>query len=295
APAWITSVWRVKNFSGKKAELFRGCCIHTREVNPVKLPRPHLIKGRRFFSPPNYTFSTKMSDLDTAKTLAAQQAINDFVKDNIRLGVGSGSTVALAVKVLAEKIHKEKLQVVCVPTSFQARQLILQYKLILGDLDSYPELDVAIDGADECDSSLTLIKGGGGCLAQEKIVASCSQKFVVIADHTKLSTNLGDKWTKGVPIEVLPCAYVPVSQQIEKRFGGSAELRMARMKAGPVVTDNGNFLLDWKFLLENHHDWNKVNTALNLIPGVVETGLFVDMACRAYFGMSDGTVKTLNK
>ncbi|XP_044023589.1 ribose-5-phosphate isomerase isoform X1 [Siniperca chuatsi] len=171
----------------------------------------------------------------------------------------------------------------------QARQLILQHGLTLSDLDRHPELDVAIDGADEVDADLTLIKGGGGCLTQEKIVAGCAKHFVVIADYRKDSKALGQQWKKGVPIEVIPMAYIPVSRTIAKRFGGEASLRMAVSKAGPVVTDNSNFILDWKF--EHAQNWKEVNTAIKMIPGVVETGLFVSMAERAYFGMEDGSVQ----
>ncbi|CAB1325669.1 unnamed protein product [Coregonus sp. 'balchen'] len=205
------------------------------------------------------------------------------------VGVGSGSTIVYAVDRLAERVRQEKLNIVCVPTSFQARQLILQRGLTLSDLDRNPELDVAIDGADEVDAALTLIKGGGGCLTQEKIVAGCAKHFIVIADFKKDSLALGQQWKKGVPIEVIPMAYIPVSRAIAKRFGGEAVLRMAISKAGPVVTDNSNFLLDWKF--EHTHNWKEVNTAIKMIPGVVETGLFVGMTERVYFGMEDGSVR----
>ncbi|XP_063355968.1 ribose-5-phosphate isomerase isoform X3 [Pelmatolapia mariae] len=176
-----------------------------------------------------------------------------------------------------------------VDNHIQARQLILQHGLTLSDLDRHPELDVAIDGADEVDKDLTLIKGGGGCLTQEKIVAGCAKHFVVIADYRKDSKALGQQWKKGVPIEVVPMAHVPVSRTIAKRFGGEANLRMAVSKAGPVVTDNSNFILDWKF--EHAQNWKEVNTAIKMVPGVVETGLFVGMAERAYFGMEDGSVQ----
>ncbi|XP_042079666.1 ribose-5-phosphate isomerase isoform X3 [Haplochromis burtoni] len=176
-----------------------------------------------------------------------------------------------------------------VDNHIQARQLILQHGLTLSDLDRHPELDVAIDGADEVDKDLTLIKGGGGCLTQEKIVAGCAKHFVVIADYRKDSKALGQQWKKGVPVEVIPMAHVPVSRTIAKRFGGEANLRMAVSKAGPVVTDNSNFILDWKF--EHAQNWKEVNTAIKMIPGVVETGLFVGMAERAYFGMEDGSVQ----
>ncbi|XP_012372736.1 ribose-5-phosphate isomerase [Octodon degus] len=187
-----------------------------------------------------------------------------------------------------ERVKEENLSVVCIPTSFQARQLILQYGLPLSDLDRHPEIDLAIDGADEVDADLNLIKGGGGCLTQEKIVAGYASHFIVIADFRKNSKNLGDQWHKGIPLEVIPMAYVPVSRAVTRKFGGEVELRMAVNKAGPVVTDNGNFILDWKF--DRVHKWNEVNTAIKMIPGVVDTGLFINMAERVYFGMQDGSV-----
>ncbi|XP_064916324.1 ribose-5-phosphate isomerase isoform X4 [Columba livia] len=174
-----------------------------------------------------------------------------------------------------------------------ARQLILQNGLTLSDLDRHPELDVAIDGADEVDSDLNLIKGGGGCLTQEKIVAGYAKCFIVIADYRKKSRSLGEQWKKGIPIEVIPMAYVPVTRALTKNFGGVVELRMAVSKAGPVVTDNGNFILDWKF--DKVHEWSEVNTAIKMIPGVVETGLFIGMAEVVYFGMEDGSVSVREK
>eukprot|EP00066_Takifugu_rubripes_P026865 XP_011616131.1 PREDICTED: ribose-5-phosphate isomerase [Takifugu rubripes] len=116
-----------------------------------------------------------------------------------------------------------------------------------------------------------------------KVSARC------IADYRKDSKALGQQWKKGVPIEVIPMAHVPVGRTIVRRFGGVANLRMAVSKAGPVVTDNCNFILDWKF--DGARDWTEVNTAIKMIPGVVETGLFVGMADRAYFGMEDGSVQ----
>ncbi|RVE56948.1 hypothetical protein OJAV_G00211370 [Oryzias javanicus] len=226
---------------------------------------------------------------EEAKKLAAYAAVDNHVQNNQVVGVGSGSTIVYAVDRLAERVMQEKLNIVCVPTSFQARQLILQHGLTLSDLDRHPELDVAIDGADEVDAELTLIKGGGGCLTQEKIVAGCAKSFIVIADYRKDSEALGQQWKKGIPIEVIPMAWVPISRVIARRFGGEANLRMAVSKAGPVVTDNSNFLLDWKF--EQAQNWREVNTDIKMIPGVVETGLFVSMAEKAYFGMEDGSVK----
>ncbi|XP_048366253.1 ribose-5-phosphate isomerase [Sphaerodactylus townsendi] len=234
-----------------------------------------------------------MALAEEAKRRAAWAAVEAHVQNNHVLGIGSGSTIVHAVNRLAARVKQENLTITCIPTSFQARQLILQNGLTLSDLDRHPELDVAIDGADEVDWDLNLIKGGGGCLTQEKIVAGYAKCLVIIADYRKKSKSLGEQWKNGIPIEVIPMAYRPVTRALSKRFGGVAELRMAVNKAGPVVTDNGNFLLDWKF--DKVHNWNDVNMAIKMIPGVVETGLFIDMAERVYFGMEDGSVSIHEK
>lgn len=232
-----------------------------------------------------------MSIKDGAKKLAACRAVDLHVQTGDLVGVGSGSTVVFAVERLAQRVKNEKIQVKCVPSSFQAKQLIVQHNLPLTDLDTNPELDICIDGADEVDSNLNLIKGGGGCLLQEKIVASCSKKFVVIADYTKKSKRLGDQYKRGIPIEVAPMAYVPVQKKIKNLYGGDLDLRMAVLKAGPIITDNGNFILDWKNY-DQDLEWEKVNQKIKLIPGVIETGLFVNMASKVYYGMEDGSVAT---
>lgn len=246
-----------------------------------------VIKKREYLSK-KYSETCIMS-LEKAKQIAAHKAVNEYVKDNFVVGIGSGSTVVYAVERLGERVRQEKLQLTCIPSSFQARQLILKHKLTLGDLETHPSIDVAIDGADEADARLTLIKGGGGCLLQEKIVASCAKTFVIIADYTKDSKQLGDQYKKGIPIEVVPMAYVPITEKIVKAFGGEIVLRAAIAKAGPCITDNGNFILDWKFS-NQELDWELVNNTIKMMPGVVETGLFVGMAKKAYFGLADGSV-----
>lgn len=141
----------------------------------------------------------------------------------------------------------------------------------MGDLNVYPELDVAIDGADEVDKHLNCIKGGGGCLTQEKIVAFNAKLFVVVADYRKNSTTLGKTW-KEVPIEVIRNAYVPLMRKIELELNGKPHLRMAVKKAGPVVTDNFHFILDVEFgLIENPEELNK---KLRSYPGVIEVITF---------------------
>ncbi|XP_064466208.1 ribose-5-phosphate isomerase-like [Ornithodoros turicata] len=229
-----------------------------------------------------------MDLVEAAKEAAAQRAVDNHVKDNYVVGIGSGSTVVYAVEHLAKRIKERGWKIACVPTSFQAKELIRKHRLVLTDLEEHPEIDVAIDGADEVDTNLTLIKGGGGCLAQEKVVASCAKEFIVVADYRKDSATLGENWKKGIPVEVLPMAYVPAQKKIEKLLGNKAELRQAAKKCGPVVTDNGNFILECKFSPQNN--WSETNIALKMIPGVVETGIFVGMASKVYYGLNDGTV-----
>ena len=249
-----------------------------------------------------------MDNIEKAKRLCAIQAVNNHVKSGDVVGVGSGSTIVYAVTRLAERAREENLSIQCVPTSFQAKQLILENGLNLSSLEVEPyHCNVAIDGADEADEDLTLIKGGGGCLAQEKIVAENSDLFVCIADERKKSQQLGTSWKKGVPIEVLPLAYKCIQKGIQSKFGGAPNLRMAKAKAGPVVTDNGNFILDWEFNmkevcektnlsgLDNISVWKFVNKELCCMAGVVDTGLFVSMAKVAYFGTADGNVIVIDK
>ena len=235
-----------------------------------------------------------MSDnlIELGKKNAAEKAVEDNVKKNMILGIGSGSTVVYAVEKIAA-INKEKnLNLKCIPTSFQSYQLIVENGLNLVSLDQYPEIDLDIDGADEIDKDLNLIKGGGGCLVQEKIVASNSKELIVVADFRKNSKDLGEKWKKGVPIEVIPLAYVPIMKKLEK-LGGKPVLRMAQAKVGPLVTDNGNFIIDVDFgIIEKP---SELNNKILLIPGIVDTGFFIGMASKAYIGKEDGSILILKK
>lgn len=235
-----------------------------------------------------------MASVAKGKRAAAFKAIDDHIKDGSRIGIGSGSTIVFAVERLAERVKNEKLSVRCVPTSFQAKELIISNGLVLSNLETDYILDVAIDGADEVDKDLNLIKGGGGCQTQEKIVAFAAKKFIVIADDSKKSEYLGEKWKTGLPIEVLQIAHKVVKTKIESSLGGTADLRIAQKKAGPVVTDNGNLILDWKFDAAQEKDWSQINGLLKAIPGVVETGLFVGMTSCVYFGSPNGEISTIN-
>lgn len=230
--------------------------------------------------------------IEIGKKNAAFKAVEENVKKGMILGIGSGSTVVYAVKKIGEINKTEDLNLKCIPTSFQSQQLIVENGLTLVTLDQYPEIDLDIDGADEIDKELNLIKGGGGCLVQEKIVAYSSKKLIIIVDYRKKSEKLGENWNRGVPIEVIPFGYVPILKKLEK-LGGKPVLRMAKAKAGPIVSDNGNFIIDVDFgLIESPSD---MNDKLLKIPGVVDTGLFVGMASKAYIGQKDGKVVILQK
>ncbi|EGC29910.1 ribose-5-phosphate isomerase [Dictyostelium purpureum] len=227
--------------------------------------------------------------LDNAKKAAAYKAVDEYVKDGMNVGIGSGSTIKYAV----DRIKELGLKVTCVPTSFQSTQLIIEAGLVLSDLSRTPKLHVTIDGADECDKDFNIIKGGGACQLQEKCVAYVSDTLLIVADYTKDSVQLGDTWKKGIPIEVIPMAYVPVMKKLES-LSLKPVLRMAVNKAGPVVSDNGNFIIDAIFTppLQNIP---QLAIDIKMIPGVVETGLFINMAKKLYFGQKDGSVisKTL--
>jgi ribose 5-phosphate isomerase A len=231
-----------------------------------------------------------MADKDIvnrAKKRAAEKAVEENVQKDMVLGIGSGSTVVYAVRKISELEKEQQLNLKCIPTSFQSYQLIVDHGLELVSLDQYPEIDLDIDGADEFDKDLNLIKGGGGCLVQEKIIASNAKELIVIADFRKDSKYLGEKWKNGIPIEVIPMAYVPLMKKLEK-LGGTPNLRMAKAKAGPLVTDNGNFIIDADFGIIKNPE--KLNQTLLSIPGIVDTGFFIGMTAKAYIGQKDGEV-----
>lgn len=165
--------------------------------------------------------------------------------------------------------------------------------MILSDLSQDPVIDVAIDGADEVEpTGLHCIKGGGGCHVQEKLIAVNSNKFIVIADNRKQAKQLLTVWRKGIPVEVLPLAYTPIMQKLEQ-LGGKPVLRMCSGgKAGPIVTDNGNFIIDVDFGNgQGISNPVEIHTTIKMITGVIDTGIFTHLANQAYFGNSDGTVE----
>ncbi|MGQ9759258.1 MAG: ribose-5-phosphate isomerase RpiA [Candidatus Methanomethylicaceae archaeon] len=224
------------------------------------------------------------------KWRAAKAALSE-VNDGQVLGIGTGSTVAIFIEMLAERIRKEGLRVMCVPTSYQSAHLAIERGIRLTTLEEYPTLDLAVDGADELDKSLNLIKGGGAALTKEKIVDSAAKRFVVIADESKLVEKLGTRVP--VPVEVIPMSWRRVANMV-KVLGGEARLRDGGdRKDGPLITDNGNFILDVKFgEIENPRS---LEFELKRIPGVVEVGLFVNLASVAYIGSTRGVEKIERK
>jgi ribose 5-phosphate isomerase A len=178
------------------------------------------------------------------KQIVANAAVKE-VKDGMILGLGSGSTAALMIKSLAEQIRLGKLKNISgVPTSFQSEVLALELNIPLIDLASVSQIDLAIDGADEVDPDFQLIKGGGACHVREKLVASKANKLLIVVDETKLVQNLNQVFP--LPVEVLPSAWKQVKDIISE-MSGISNLRMALKKAGPVVTDQGNLILDVLF------------------------------------------------
>ncbi|KXN82955.1 Ribose-5-phosphate isomerase, partial [Leucoagaricus sp. SymC.cos] len=227
-----------------------------------------------------------LSPIESSKRLAAYTAVDHHIKpEHTLIGIGSGSTVPYVVERIVQQGVEANKNRVFVPTGFQSKQLIVDAGLNLGDIDEYPSIDVTVDGADEVDSNLNCIKGGGACHLREKVLAEAAKTFIVVADFRKNSEYLGTTWAPGVPVEVVPFAYAKVLRQLKEVLGSpNAALRMAVKKAGPVVTDNGNFVIDAPFNREKMHDPTKVLTQIKLLTGVVEVGLFCGMAKAAYFG-----------
>jgi ribose 5-phosphate isomerase A len=221
---------------------------------------------------------------EEAKKLVALAAVK-HVKDGFVVGLGSGSTAAYVIQEIGRLIQEDGLHVLGVPSSSQAFLLAVHSGIPVTTLDEHPSLDLAIDGADEVDKRLDMIKGGGGALTREKIVASAAKQVVIVADESKLVETLG---SFKVPVEVLPFALGAVTKSILE-LGGKSLLREGKGKVGAVVTDNGNYILDVDFGLID--DSEELNQQLKLIPGVIETGLFVGLADVVYLGKCDGVIK----
>ena len=228
----------------------------------------------------------KQDLIEKEKRSAALEAVK-HVKDGFIVGLGSGSTAAYAIEELGNRIKREKLCVLGVPTSYQAFLLAVKHRIPLTTLEEHLKLDLTIDGADQIDDELNLIKGMGGALAREKIVASTSKKLIIVADESKKVKTLGEN-NHPVPIEVLPFATSLAMHKI-REIGGKSVLREGKDKVGPVVTDNGNVIIDAHFGLLRKPE--ELENRLRTLPGVVETGLFVKMTDVAYVGRRSGVEK----
>ncbi|CDZ41404.1 Ribose-5-phosphate isomerase A [Neorhizobium galegae bv. officinalis] len=216
-------------------------------------------------------------DAREMKVKAAQAALA-YVEDGMRLGIGTGSTADEFVRLLAEKVH-DGFKVEGVPTSERTARLCVELGIPLKSLEELPELDLTIDGADEVDANLTLIKGGGGALLREKIVAAASARMIVIADESKLVDTLG---AYPLPIEINPFGQTATRIAIEKaasRLGLTGELKLRKSGAEVFTTDGGHYIFDASF--GRIPDADALSAELNFIPGVVEHGLFIHMASLA--------------
>lgn len=231
-------------------------------------------------------------DLQTQMKHEVAQVAAQAVESGMILGLGSGSTAALLIEELGRRWQSGDLtDIKAVPTSFQASVLAQKFGIPLTTLNEIDHMDLAIDGADEVDPALNLIKGGGACQTREKLVDTRADRFVVVVDATKLSPVLGTNFP--LPVEVIPDAYRQVQDALG-RLGSDPVLRMAVRKAGPVVTDQGNLIIDAKF--EAITDPGSLEPVINNIPGVLDNGLFVGVASQVLVGqIEDGvaSVRTL--
>jgi len=224
--------------------------------------------------------------MEKLKKLVAKEALR-YIDDDMIIGLGTGSTTAYFIQMLGKKLMTEELEEVYgIPTSHQSRLLALESGIPVVTLDEVDAIDIAVDGADEVDPHLNLIKGRGAALTMEKIIEYRAGTFIVLVGESKLVEYLGQKMP--VPIEVIPAAWRAIKEELEV-FNATADLRMGVKKDGPVITDNGNFILDAKFIkIEDPLD---MEIELNNIPGVVENGIFADIADIVLVGTKEGVKK----
>jgi ribose 5-phosphate isomerase A len=218
-----------------------------------------------------------------AKERAGRKAA-EYVKEGMVVGLGTGSTAEWAIRALADRVKEGQLKnIQCIPTSTQTRQLADELGLSIRGLEDVDGVDLTIDGADQVDEKLNLIKGGGGALLREKVVAFSSGEVIIVVDESKLTDHLG----RGVPVpvEVIPFAEAVVRQALTN-LGAIVEPRMDESGDDPVITDNDNLILDCQF--REAFDPKRMEREIKRIPGVVESGLFVDSTDRLVVGQESG-------
>ena len=232
--------------------------------------------------------------MDANSQQSAKKAVGihaaQLVQNGMRVGLGTGSTTAFAIKELGRRISEEGLSIVGTPTSFAAERLGRQVGIPIVSLDVVDGLDIALDGADEVDPALNLIKGRGAAHTREKVVAALADTFVALVDASKLVDKLGSQ--KPVPVEVLPMAVTPVMRQLHV-FGGDPQIRMGVNKDGPVVTDQGFWIVDVQF--EGIDNPSALGKAIHGIPGVLDHGLFINMTEKVLVAEEDGSVRTIHQ
>ena len=228
-------------------------------------------------------------DADAAKE-AAGKAVADIVEDGQCVGLGSGSTAAYAIAALGRRIRDEGLQVIGAATSSSAERLARLHGVPLGSLSDLRTLDLAFDGADEVDPALNLIKGRGAAHTREKVIAGAASRFVVLVDDSKLVRMLGTRMP--VPVEVLPMAEYGVMKALEQ-MGAQPELRIGLRKDGPVVTDQGFWVIDARF--SAIVDPALVDREILQIPGVLDHGLFIGLATEVLVGVAGQGVRRLTR
>lgn len=222
-------------------------------------------------------------DRTNTERLAAANLAAGAVKDGMVIGFGTGRAAEAALTVLARRVY-EGLKVSGVPTSIATEAHARALGLPLTDLAAHPSLDLTIDGADEVDPARNLIKGGGAALFREKVLAAASDRLIIVVDSSKLVTRLGS--TRGIPVEVLPFATGACIRQIAE-MGGEAIVR--KINESPVVTDNGNWVLDVSFDAEAMTNPRALDMAMRAIPGVIITGLFWSFDATVVVGIQGGT------
>ena len=220
------------------------------------------------------------------KKLAGEKAV-DYIEDDMIIGLGTGSTIEYSLKKLGNLV-RNGLKIKGIPTSIHTKRIAIQEQIPLTSLDVHPVIDITIDGADEVDSDLNLIKGGGGALAREKIIAFNSTKVIIVIDDSKIVKALGIDFP--LPVEVMKFGWTSTQKTLEE-LGCNVELRKV-MGNEPYITDNSNYILDCEF--ERIEEPEQLEIKINNIPGVVENGLFIGLVDEVIVGGKQG-VLTLGK
>lgn len=223
----------------------------------------------------------KIQTKEVCKNNAAKVAVEEFIYDNMVIGVGTGTTMQYFISHLKELIKSNNIDIVLIPSSYDTRFELRELSSIVSSLIEYPEIDLYFDGADLITTDFTLIKGGGGAMLREKLVASASQEFIVLVDETKYPKKLIEH---PVPVEIIPeacnCVIKPIFE-----LGGRLKLRYAKNKSGPVISDNGNIVGDVYF--DQMFNPKKMERDLNNIPGILENGLFPSFCDKIIIGKPD--------